>query len=102
MKAFLFFLITIVCPWMPFVVIGELGYALGALLLQLSVIGWVPAIVWSRKAWDEDMKAMAADKKQQELKAYQAKLRKQQADLAASSKPTISDETIERLESPKE
>ena len=43
-------LIAIVFPWLNFFMIGRPAAGIFCLLLQLTVIGWVPASIWSVRA----------------------------------------------------
>lgn len=40
-------LLAIILPWLQFFTIGRPGSGLICLLLQTSVIGWIPAVIWS-------------------------------------------------------
>lgn len=40
-------LLAIILPWLQFFTIGRPGSGLLCLLLQISVIGWLPAALWS-------------------------------------------------------
>ena len=41
------FLLALLLPWLQFFTIGKPISALVCLLLQLTVIGWIPAAIWS-------------------------------------------------------
>ena len=40
-------LLALVLPWLQFFTIGKPISGLVCLLLQLTVIGWIPAAIWS-------------------------------------------------------
>ncbi|MFZ4077355.1 MAG: hypothetical protein ACOYKA_05155 [Legionellaceae bacterium] len=54
MKRFFFSLLSVIFPSLVFLMQGELGYAAIALILQASVIGWIPAVIWARQASVEE------------------------------------------------
>ena len=41
------FLLALLLPWLHFFTIGKPISGLVCLLLQLTVIGWIPAAIWS-------------------------------------------------------
>lgn len=41
------FLLALLLPWLQFFTIGKPISGLICLLLQLTVIGWIPAAIWS-------------------------------------------------------
>jgi len=41
------FLLALLLPWLQFFTIGKPISGLVCLLLQLPVIGWIPAAIWS-------------------------------------------------------
>ena len=41
------FLLALLLPWLQFFTIGKPISGLVCLLLQLTVIGWIPAVIWS-------------------------------------------------------
>lgn len=41
------FLLALLLPWLQFFTIGKPISGLVCLLLQLTVIGWIPATIWS-------------------------------------------------------
>ena len=41
------FLLPLLLPWLQFFTIGKPISGLVCLLLQLTVIGWIPAVIWS-------------------------------------------------------
>lgn len=40
-------LLAIFFPWASFFCIGRPGAAIGCLVLQLTLIGWLPAVLWA-------------------------------------------------------
>ncbi|MFN8638464.1 MAG: YqaE/Pmp3 family membrane protein [Dehalococcoidia bacterium] len=40
-------LIAIVVPWLSFFLVGKPFQGVLALILQLTVLGWVPAAIWA-------------------------------------------------------
>jgi uncharacterized membrane protein YqaE (UPF0057 family) len=41
------YLIAIILPWLALMVRGLVGQGILCLILQLTVIGWIPAIIWA-------------------------------------------------------
>lgn len=41
------YLIAILFPWISFFTIGKIGQGFLCLLLQLTLIGWLPATIWA-------------------------------------------------------
>ncbi len=41
------YLIAFFCPWIAFFTIGKVFQGLLCLLLQITLIGWIPAVIWS-------------------------------------------------------
>ena len=48
MKRTFLSVIAIFFPWIAFLVLGQPIPALVALALQLTFVGWIPAIIWAR------------------------------------------------------
>lgn len=63
---FFILLITILFPAIPFFIQGRILYGIGALFLQATVVGWIPAIAWSRNTWNKDMEKERALKEGKE------------------------------------
>lgn len=40
-------LLAIANPWIAFVALERLGTAMACLLLQLTLVGWIPAAAWA-------------------------------------------------------
>lgn len=40
-------LIALILPWLTFFTIGRSGSGVLCLILQLTVIGWIPAAIWA-------------------------------------------------------
>ncbi len=55
MRKFLIWLVTIICPGITFLMTGRVLNMLAAFVLQATVIGWIPAIIWARSVWLEDL-----------------------------------------------
>ena len=43
-------ILAILLPWLQFFTIGKPFSGLFCLLLQLTIIGWIPAVIWSTYA----------------------------------------------------
>ena len=41
------YLLALCFPWLAFFTIGKVGQGLLCLLLQITVLGWIPATVWA-------------------------------------------------------
>lgn len=51
MKHFFMGLACLFFPWLVLLLNDNPGGALVALIMQASVIGWIPATVWAYKTW---------------------------------------------------
>lgn len=56
MRKLLILLITLFCPGIIFILTEKYVKACVAFGLQLSIIGWIPAIIWARKDWGQNVK----------------------------------------------
>ncbi|WP_458218833.1 YqaE/Pmp3 family membrane protein [Paracidovorax citrulli] len=45
-------LVTVFFPWLSFLYRGQTRAAAACMLLQLSIVGWLPAVLWARSAAD--------------------------------------------------
>lgn len=41
------YLVAIIFPWLAFIMRGNLGLGLICLVLQITLIGWIPASIWA-------------------------------------------------------
>ncbi len=41
------YLIAIIFPWLAFMLKGNIGIGILCLILQITVIGWLPATIWA-------------------------------------------------------
>jgi TM2 domain-containing membrane protein YozV len=41
------YLLALLFPWITFFTMGKIGQGLLCLLLQLTIIGWLPAAIWA-------------------------------------------------------
>ena len=41
------YLLALIFPWAVFFTMGKVGQGILCLLLQLSIIGWLPATIWA-------------------------------------------------------
>ena len=41
------YVLAFFCPWLTFVTLGKFGRAFLCFLLQLSMVGWLPAVIWA-------------------------------------------------------
>lgn len=41
------YIIALFCPWFVFFTMGKLFQGLLCLFLQITIIGWLPATIWS-------------------------------------------------------
>ena len=57
MRKLLVWIVTIICPGITFLMTGRIFNMIVAFFLQATVIGWLPAIIWARSAWLEDLEA---------------------------------------------
>ena len=49
MKRLFLSILSVILPWIVFLVNDDPGSAVGALLLQATIIGWIPASIWAFK-----------------------------------------------------
>ena len=66
MKRFFLSLIAIFFPWMILLINDNPGGALIALIMQATVIGWLPASIWALRIIRDNRRAVAKIKKTQE------------------------------------
>lgn len=60
--------LAIFIPWLQFFTIGRVGAGIFCLILQLTILGWIPAAIWSVYALsqyktDEKISAMTRKNK---------------------------------------
>ena len=41
------YLIALLFPWITFFTMGKIGQGILCLLLQITIIGWLPATIWA-------------------------------------------------------
>ena len=41
------YLVAIICPWLAFMIRGNIGLGILCLILQITLIGWIPATIWA-------------------------------------------------------
>ena len=41
------YVLALFCPWIVFFTMGKVGQGFLCLLLQISLIGWLPATIWA-------------------------------------------------------
>jgi uncharacterized membrane protein YqaE (UPF0057 family) len=41
------YLVAILLPWLAFMIRGNIGLGLLCLILQITLIGWIPATIWA-------------------------------------------------------
>ena len=41
------YLVAIIFPWLAFMLKGNIGLGLICLILQMTLIGWIPATIWA-------------------------------------------------------
>lgn len=70
------YLIALFFPWITFFTMGKIGQGLLCLILQLTIIGWLPATIWAMvsvgsynadKRTDRIVNAMSANNQQQPM-----------------------------------
>lgn len=54
MKHFLMGFIALIVPWIVLLLNDNPGGAIVALVMQASIIGWIPASVWAYRTWKEN------------------------------------------------
>lgn len=54
MKHFLMGFIALLVPWIVLLLNDNPGGAIVALVMQASIIGWIPASVWAYRTWKEN------------------------------------------------
>jgi hypothetical protein len=57
MRKLLILLITFFCPGIIFFLNEQYGKMIIAFALQISIIGWVPTIIWARRSWKKSVEA---------------------------------------------
>jgi len=41
------YLVAVLLPWLALMLYGKIGQGLLCLILQLTLIGWIPALIWA-------------------------------------------------------
>ena len=57
------YLIAIIFPWLSLMFQGKIGSGLVCLILQITLIGWIPAMIWAVTS----LNRMYADRRHKEL-----------------------------------
>lgn len=57
------YLLAVIFPWLALMVRGLAGQGILCLILQLTIIGWIPAVIWAILAINSD----EAKKRHQQL-----------------------------------
>lgn len=55
MQKLLVWIVTLGFPFLAFLMLGRMFRAVLALVLQATIIGWLPAAIWARTTWVQDM-----------------------------------------------
>ncbi|ARG96318.1 hypothetical protein B6N58_00675 [Legionella micdadei] len=74
-KSFFMGFLAIFFPWLALLIEDNPGGALVALILQASVIGWLPATVWAWRTVRETRKLELAEKRKIKQAAKEARKR---------------------------
>ena len=61
MRKFLIWIATIFFPGIIFLIMGKPIRMIVAFALQVSLLGWIPAMIWARAAWREDLKTKQSE-----------------------------------------
>lgn len=56
-------IITLLFPGITFLMLGRVFFMVVAFILQATIIGWIPAIIWARITWNHDMEEEEETKK---------------------------------------
>jgi len=67
MKHFLFKAFTIFFPWLTLLILDNPGGAIVALIMQATLIGWIPASFWALKELRLHEEAEERRKKQESM-----------------------------------
>lgn len=54
-------IISIFFPWLAMLINDRLGAAAATLVLQATVIGWIPAAIWALRVTQEQKKSKVVD-----------------------------------------
>lgn len=54
MKRFFMIVLAFCFPWLVLLICDNPGGAIVALIMQASIIGWIPASVWAYRIWNEN------------------------------------------------
>ncbi|KTC98670.1 hypothetical protein [Legionella erythra] len=60
MKRLFFFLLSMAFPWLVLLIKDNPGGAVMALIMQASIIGWIPASMWAMRVLKESEKKPAS------------------------------------------
>ncbi|MCC6290426.1 MAG: YqaE/Pmp3 family membrane protein [Chitinophagaceae bacterium] len=64
--------LSLLLPGISFIIRGRNNSGVLCLLLQLSLVGWLPAAIWAYATLDEDMKKHRVEKILRSIKAFPA------------------------------
>lgn len=62
--------LAILLPGISFIVRGKSNLGIACLIMQVSLIGWIPAAIWAYSSLGEDMKKQRVEKVLKSVKAY--------------------------------
>lgn len=94
MQKLLVWIVTLGFPFLAFLMLGRMFRAVVALVLQATIIGWLPAAIWARTTWVQDM----SDEEPEPAKSTVNKEKKNQP---AETEMDETSEVLEKLEEPK-
>lgn len=57
------YILALVLPWLSLILQGKIGSGIICLILQITVIGWIPASIWAITA----LNRMYADRRTEKL-----------------------------------
>lgn len=63
LKRFFRFCLAVFFPWLALLIEDNPGGALLAIIMQASIIGWIPASVWAWRTMNESSKIKEAEKR---------------------------------------
>ena len=82
------YLVAIIFPWLAFMLKGRVGLGILCLILQITLIGWLPATIWAIVVINN----IHADERHQEMMRNQ-----QQTDIYSKPKEYLTIEEKARL-----
>ena len=87
------YLLSYALPWASMLSIEKNGIALATFILQLSVIGWIPAAIWAHAEMKKHLQSQGDEPRADEPSKTPEKVNSSQEIIKASKKTTTAKKT---------